>query len=95
MVPDYYVDIPYDESLGKYIPQNERHGAILVLAPHIMTLQKELQHWSDWASKKVMQETRRLGKDQAELKMLRQEKAKARGKHYEEAVGDGESVGKY
>ncbi|MCD9559556.1 hypothetical protein HAX54_017558 [Datura stramonium] len=73
-VPDYYAGIPYDESLGKYVPQNERDEAILLLTPHMNTLQKELQRWSDWANEKVMQATRRLGKDQAELKMLREEK---------------------
>lgn len=76
-VPDYYAGIPYDESLGKYVPQNERDAAILLLTPHMKTLQKELQRWTDWANEKVMQAARRLGKDQAELKMLRQEKEDA------------------
>ncbi|XP_059295609.1 putative E3 ubiquitin-protein ligase RF298 [Lycium ferocissimum] len=73
-VPDYYAGIPYDESLGIYVPQNERDEAIMLLIPQMKTLQKELQQWSDWAMEKVMQATRRLGKDQSELKMLRQEK---------------------
>ncbi|KAK4732173.1 hypothetical protein R3W88_025161 [Solanum pinnatisectum] len=76
-VPDYYVGIPYDESLGKYVPQNERDEIILLRTSCLKTLQKELQGWSDWANEKVMQATRRLGKDQAELKMLRQEKEDA------------------
>lgn len=77
VVPDYYVGIPYDESLGKYIPQNERDEAILMLTSRVKTLQKELQGWSNWANEKVMQATWRLGKDLGELKMLRQEKEEA------------------
>ncbi|XP_055811847.1 putative E3 ubiquitin-protein ligase RF4 isoform X2 [Solanum dulcamara] len=38
---------------------------------------KELQGWSDWANEKVMQATRRLSKDQPELKILRQVKEDA------------------
>ncbi|KAJ8549063.1 hypothetical protein K7X08_032770 [Anisodus acutangulus] len=77
VVPDYYAGIPYNESLGMYVPRNERYEAILLLTPQMKILQKELQQWSDWAMEKVMQATRRLGKDQAELKMLRQEKEEA------------------
>ncbi|TMW85524.1 hypothetical protein EJD97_023015 [Solanum chilense] len=77
MLLDYYVGIPYDESLGKYVPQNERDEMILLRTSHLKSLQKELQWWSDWANEKVMQATWRLAKDQAELKMLRQEKEDA------------------
>ncbi|KAJ8547482.1 hypothetical protein K7X08_011068 [Anisodus acutangulus] len=77
VVPDYYAGIPYNESLGIYVPRNERDEAILLLTPQMKILQKELQQWNDWAMEKVMQATRRLVKDQAELKMLRQEKEEA------------------
>ncbi|CAN4093164.1 unnamed protein product [Withania somnifera] len=77
VVPEYCSGFQYDESLGKYVPQNKIQETILVLVPHMKTLQKELQQWSDWANEKVMQATWRLGKDLAELKMLRQEKEDA------------------
>ncbi|KAM3267362.1 putative E3 ubiquitin-protein ligase [Capsicum chacoense] len=76
-VLDYYAGIPYDESLGKHVPQNEKDETILLLISRMQTLQKELQGWTDWANEKVMQAARRLGKDQGELKMLRQEKEEA------------------
>lgn len=76
-VLDYYAGIPYDESLGKHVPQNKKDEKILSLISHMQTLQKELQGWTDWANEKVMQAARRLGKDQGELKMLKQEKEEA------------------
>uniref|UniRef100_A0A3Q7I6W2 RING-type domain-containing protein n=1 Tax=Solanum lycopersicum TaxID=4081 RepID=A0A3Q7I6W2_SOLLC len=82
-VQDYYVGIPYNESLGKYVPRNERDENILFLTSHLKTLQEELQRWSDWANEKVMQATRRLGKDQADLKRMRQEKEDAENVHQE------------
>ncbi|XAR58512.1 hypothetical protein NMG60_11013939 [Bertholletia excelsa] len=71
---EYYGGIPFDKSLGKYVPQDEKDKLILFLVPQLQVLQKELHGWTDWANKKVMEAARRLGKDQAELKMLRQEK---------------------
>ncbi|KAL1132961.1 hypothetical protein V6Z11_A12G007800 [Gossypium hirsutum] len=71
---DYCAGIPYDESLGKYIPQNEKDEMILKLVPRIEELQNELDSWTQWTNQKVMQAARRLSKDQAELKSLRQEK---------------------
>lgn len=76
-VIDYYAGIPYDESLGKHVPQNEKDETILLLISRMQAVQKELQGWTDWANEKVMQAARRLGKDQVELKMLRQEKEEA------------------
>ncbi|KAL3517525.1 hypothetical protein ACH5RR_020114 [Cinchona calisaya] len=76
-VPDYYAGILYNESLGKYVPQDDKEETILILASHMKALQKEIEGWKDWANEKVMQATRRLGKDQVELKMLRQEKEEA------------------
>ncbi|KAL3364983.1 hypothetical protein AABB24_010239 [Solanum stoloniferum] len=76
-VLDYYAGIPYDESLEKHVPQNEKDKIVLLRIARIQTLQKELQGWTDWANEKVMQAARRLGKDQGELKMLKQEKEEA------------------
>lgn len=71
---DYYASIPFDETLQKYVPQDDRDETILMLVPHMQALEKEIKGWMDWANEKVMQAARRLGKDQGELKMLRQEK---------------------
>ncbi|XP_059298016.1 putative E3 ubiquitin-protein ligase RF298 [Lycium ferocissimum] len=80
-VLDYYAGIPYDESLGKHVPQNEKDETILLRISRMQTLQKELQGWTDWANEKVMQAARRLGKDQGELKILRQDKEDAEKLH--------------
>jgi hypothetical protein len=75
--PDYYAAIPYDATLGIYIPRNKRDELILKLVPRMKDLQKELQDWTDWANQKVKQATVRLLKDQPELKALRKEKEEA------------------
>ncbi|XP_010430601.1 PREDICTED: putative E3 ubiquitin-protein ligase RF298 isoform X1 [Camelina sativa] len=75
--PDYYAAIPYDASLGIYVPRNKRDELILKLVPRMKDLQKELQDWTDWANQKVKQATVRLLKDQPELKALRKEKEEA------------------
>ncbi|KAG5605961.1 hypothetical protein H5410_027453, partial [Solanum commersonii] len=64
----------YDEPLGKYVPQNKRDEAPLLLISHLKTLWKEFQGCSNWSNEKAMKATRRLGKDNDELKMLRQER---------------------
>ncbi|GMI98777.1 hypothetical protein like AT4G03000 [Hibiscus trionum] len=74
---DYYAGIPYNESLGKYIPQDEKDDMILKLVPRLEELQNELDSWTQWTNQKVMQAARRLSKDKAELKSLRQEKEEA------------------
>ncbi|CAI9107934.1 OLC1v1007419C1 [Oldenlandia corymbosa var. corymbosa] len=76
-VPDYYAGIPYDDSLGKYVPRDDKEETILILVSHMKALQKDIEVWKDWANEKIMQATRRLSKDQVELKMLRQEKEEA------------------
>ncbi|KAL2236514.1 putative E3 ubiquitin-protein ligase RF4 [Sesamum indicum] len=73
-ITDYYALIPFDETLQKHMPQDDKEETILMLVPLKQALEKELQGWTDWANEKVMQAARRLGKDQGELKMLRQEK---------------------
>ncbi|XP_013612308.1 PREDICTED: putative E3 ubiquitin-protein ligase RF298 isoform X1 [Brassica oleracea var. oleracea] len=75
--PDYYIGIPYDASLGIYIPRNKRDELVLKLAPRMKDLETELQVWTDWANQKVKQATSRLLKDQPELKALRKEKEEA------------------
>ncbi|XP_073292187.1 putative E3 ubiquitin-protein ligase RF298 [Primulina huaijiensis] len=71
---DYFSAIAYDETLQKYVPQDDKDETILILVPHRKVLEKELQGWTHWANDKVMQAARRLGSDQGELKLLRQEK---------------------
>lgn len=73
-LPEYYAGIPFDETLGRYIPQNGKDELILKLVPWVPELQNELNSWTEWANQKVMQAARRLSKDQAELKALRHEK---------------------
>ncbi|KAJ7972847.1 MND1-interacting protein 1 [Quillaja saponaria] len=74
---DYYAGIPYDESLGVCVPRNKQDELILKLVPRLQGLQNELQYWTDWANKKVMQAAQRLRKYQAELKALRRVKEEA------------------
>uniref|UniRef100_K4D0L3 Uncharacterized protein n=1 Tax=Solanum lycopersicum TaxID=4081 RepID=K4D0L3_SOLLC len=85
-VLDYYVGIPYDDSMGKFVPQNERDETILLLISNSKTLPKDLQGWFDWANEKVMQATQRLGKDQGVLKRIRQEKEDAENVHHEKQM---------
>lgn len=85
-IPDYYAGIPYDKSLGKYVPQDEKDELVLKLVPRLQELQDELQCWTEWANQKVMQAARRLGKDQAELKALRLEKEEAEEKKKEKKI---------
>ncbi|XP_027364086.1 putative E3 ubiquitin-protein ligase RF298 isoform X2 [Abrus precatorius] len=68
------VAIPYDKSLGQWIPQDRKDEMILKLVPRVRELRNQLQEWTEWANQKVMQAARRLSKDKAELKTLRQEK---------------------
>ncbi|CAH2071856.1 unnamed protein product [Thlaspi arvense] len=75
--PDYYAAIPYDASLGIYVPRNKRDELVLKLVPRMKDLQSEVQVWTDWANQKVRQATSRLLKDQPELKALRKEKEEA------------------
>ncbi|KAE8701458.1 Ribosomal protein S7e family protein [Hibiscus syriacus] len=74
---DYHAGIPYNDSLGKYIPQDEKDDMILKLVPRLEELRNEVDSWTQWTNQKVMQAARRLSKDQAELKSLRQEKEEA------------------
>ncbi|GFZ14066.1 RING/U-box superfamily protein [Actinidia rufa] len=69
-----YVGIPYDKSLGQWVPQDKKDEMILKLVPRVRELQNQLQEWTEWANQKVMQVARRLSKDKAEIKTLRQEK---------------------
>ncbi|CAI8590789.1 unnamed protein product [Vicia faba] len=68
------VGIPYDKSMGQWLPQDRKDELILKMVPRVRELQNELQEWTEWANQKVMQAARRLSKEKAELKALRQEK---------------------
>ncbi|XP_061367944.1 putative E3 ubiquitin-protein ligase RF298 isoform X2 [Gastrolobium bilobum] len=69
-----YMRIPYDKSLGQWLPQDKKDEMILKLVPRVRDLQNQLQEWTEWANQKVMQAARRLSKDKAELQTLRQDK---------------------
>ncbi|XP_009352164.3 putative E3 ubiquitin-protein ligase RF4 isoform X2 [Pyrus x bretschneideri] len=69
-----FAGIPYDKSLGQWVPRDKKDEMILKLVPRARDLQNQLQEWTEWANQKVMQAARRLSKDKAELKSLRQEK---------------------
>ncbi|KAF5455106.1 hypothetical protein F2P56_024717 [Juglans regia] len=87
-IPDYYAGIPYDKSLGKYLPQNEKDEMILKLVPRLQELQDELQGWTEWANQKVMQAAHRLCKDQHELKALRLEKGEVERNKIEKQMAE-------
>ncbi|CAL5413253.1 unnamed protein product [Camellia sinensis] len=72
-----YAGIPYDKSIGQWVPQDKKDEMILKLLPRVQGLQNQLQEWTEWANQKVMQAARRLSEDKAELKTLRQEKEEA------------------
>lgn len=69
-----YTGLPYDKSLGQWVPRDRKDQMIMKLVPRIRELQSQIQEWDDWVTQKVTQATRRLGKDRAELRSLRQEK---------------------
>ncbi|XVF62718.1 hypothetical protein PTKIN_Ptkin09bG0030600 [Pterospermum kingtungense] len=69
-----YAGMPYNKSLGQWVPQDKKDEMILKLVPRMQELQNQLQEWTEWANQKVMQAARRLSKDKAELKTLRLEK---------------------
>lgn len=69
-----YAGIRFDESLGKYVPRDDKDKLILKLVPRLPELLRELQTWTEWANQKVMQAARRLSMEQVELKSLRQDK---------------------
>ncbi|KAF7813709.1 putative E3 ubiquitin-protein ligase RF298 isoform X1 [Senna tora] len=71
---DSHMGIPCDKSMGQWVPQDRKDEMISKLIPRIRELQNQLQEWTEWANQKVMQAARRLGKDKAELKTLKQEK---------------------
>ncbi|XP_042064574.1 putative E3 ubiquitin-protein ligase RF298 isoform X1 [Salvia splendens] len=69
-----YLGSSNDKSLGQWLPQDRKEEMIIKLVPRVRELENELQEWTEWANQRVMQAARRLGKDKAELKTLRQEK---------------------
>ncbi|KAK6937473.1 hypothetical protein RJ641_030981 [Dillenia turbinata] len=69
---DYYDGIPFDETLGAYVPQNEEDDLILKLAPKIDKLQNELREWKDWTSQYIRQATSTI-KESKQMKLQLQE----------------------
>ncbi|XP_047310155.1 putative E3 ubiquitin-protein ligase RF298 [Impatiens glandulifera] len=66
--------MPNDQSINNWIAQSKKDDMILKLVPKVRELQNQLQEWTEWANQKVMQVTRRLSKDKAEIKTLRQDR---------------------
>lgn len=69
-----FAGMPYDRSLGIWVPQDKKEATVMMLVSRVRELQNQLQEWTEWANQKVMQAARRLSKDKGELKTLRQEK---------------------
>ncbi|KAJ8748341.1 hypothetical protein K2173_002978 [Erythroxylum novogranatense] len=76
-IADYLAVIPFDKSVEKYVPQDEKDELILKLVTQVQDLQDELQSCTDWANQKVAEACARLLKDMPELKALRKEKGEA------------------
>ncbi|KAK9725821.1 hypothetical protein RND81_05G172000 [Saponaria officinalis] len=57
-----------------WVPLNKKDEMIVKLIPRVQELKIQLKEWTEWANEKVMQAAQRLGKDNAELKILRQER---------------------
>uniref|UniRef100_A0A2P2JST2 RING-type domain-containing protein n=1 Tax=Rhizophora mucronata TaxID=61149 RepID=A0A2P2JST2_RHIMU len=62
----------YDKSHSQVF-HDKKDEMIVKLLPRVHELENQLQEWTEWANQKVMQAARRLSKDKAELKSLRQE----------------------
>ncbi|CAL1397033.1 unnamed protein product [Linum trigynum] len=63
-----------NKPMAQWVPRDKKDEMIVKLLPRVRELQNQLQEWTEWANQKVMQAARRLGKDKAELKLLRQER---------------------
>ncbi|CAL1362111.1 unnamed protein product [Linum trigynum] len=74
---EYCTGIPFDKSLGKYIPRDKKDELTLKLVKRLEGLQNEVQSWIEWANEKVLQAAQRLSKDMHDLRVLRQEKEEA------------------
>ncbi|CAN1854131.1 Putative E3 ubiquitin-protein ligase RF298 [Linum perenne] len=69
-----FAGMPSDKPMMPWFPRDKKDEMIVKLLPRVRKLKNQLQEWTEWANQKVMQAARRLGKDKAELKLLRQEK---------------------
>ncbi|KAL1543167.1 putative E3 ubiquitin-protein ligase RF298 isoform X2 [Salvia divinorum] len=72
-----YLGSSNEKFFDQWLPRDRKDDMIMKLAPRLRELESQLQEWTEWANQKVMQAARRLGKDKAELKTLRQEKEDA------------------
>lgn len=71
---NFNASLSNEKSVGQWAPRDGKDEMIMKLVSRVRELQNQLQEWSEWANQKVMQAARRLGKDKAELKTLKQEK---------------------
>ncbi|KAL2534558.1 putative E3 ubiquitin-protein ligase [Abeliophyllum distichum] len=69
-----FAGLSNDISPRPWVPPDTKDEMIMKLVPRTRELQNQLQEWTEWANQKIMQATRRLSKDRAELKTLRKEK---------------------
>ncbi|KAL5701582.1 hypothetical protein ACHQM5_026904 [Ranunculus cassubicifolius] len=75
MVPDFsLLGVSFDPNTGKWIANDKQDEVIIKLVARSQDMENQLGEWTDWANQKVIQATRRLNKDKAELKALKQEK---------------------
>ncbi|KAJ9547693.1 hypothetical protein OSB04_020236 [Centaurea solstitialis] len=77
-IAEYYLSsIPYDDSVGEYMPDHFKDTILLAAVDQLLMLQNEIRRWDDWANAKVMQVAKRLSHDRPELNKLRAEKEEA------------------
>lgn len=63
--------------LSEWFQCNKKDVMLTRLLTKERVLRDQLRQWNEWANEKVMQAAKRLGKDKAELKALRQERDEA------------------
>lgn len=65
--------IQFDKIWGQLIPEEKKDETLSKLESRVQELQSQLNGWTEWTQKRVMQAAHRLSKDKAELHTLRQE----------------------
>ncbi|XP_021904864.1 putative E3 ubiquitin-protein ligase RF298 [Carica papaya] len=63
-----YAGIPYDKSLGQWMPHDKKDEMILKLVPRVREMQNQLQEWTEWAQSECYAAARRLNKTNAALR---------------------------
>ncbi|GLJ13967.1 hypothetical protein SUGI_0223370 [Cryptomeria japonica] len=82
-----YDTLSLDQIFGGNGSQDRKDEMIMKMFHRAREIETQLQEWTEWAQQKVMQAARRLSKEKAELKALRQEREEiARLKKEKQAV---------